>query len=218
MIDEALDRAHRGTRLVLELASLASADAFMKRSDPSRLERLQEIANRFAWTIENAEFGEIDLANHDFGREMAALSDNPVMARIINEIREVVLPSSRNPWSSIRGLKASADEHFEMIEHLRAKDLDALGEVLQRHMFRWQSDDRTERQTADAPTPFERARTPLDRPSEKQGVERNHRPRLPPSRPHCATGWRRSHRPVLNECRHRFIAEGRLCGPSDAQP
>ena len=72
--DSKLDLAYRETRIVLELAN---AEAFIRDGDPARLRALREKAEYFDWSIENRSYGDVDLANHDFHREMSKLSGNP---------------------------------------------------------------------------------------------------------------------------------------------
>jgi len=136
VFDEALDIAYRETRFVLEVAN---AEIFIEKGDPAKLETLRDKARHFEWGIENLSYGEVDLANHAFHSEMANLSGNPVMARTIDELREVILPSSNRPWATIRGFRTSAEEHFEMVDHLAARDLKAFRDTMHRHMFRWVS-------------------------------------------------------------------------------
>ena len=59
------------------------------------------------------------------------------MARTIDELREVILPSGRHPWASLKGFRTSAAEHFEMIDHLAARDRAAFSATMRRHIFRW---------------------------------------------------------------------------------
>lgn len=134
VFDAALDLAHRETRLVLEIAN---AERFIRDGKFEKLQPLREKAEYFHWSIENKSYGEVDLANHDFHREMAKLSGNPVTSRVIDDLREVILPSGRHPWATIKGFRTSAAEHFEMVDRLEDRDLPGFTAILRQHMFRW---------------------------------------------------------------------------------
>ncbi|WP_323764374.1 GntR family transcriptional regulator [Marinovum sp.] len=144
MFDRDLDRAYRETRFVLEVANV---EAFFSAGDLARLADLREKARHFEWSIENLTYGEVDLANHDFHRAMARLSGNPIMARTIDELREVILPSGNHPWATIRGFRTSSAEHFDMIDQIASRDLEGFRLTLRNHMFRWAEMDSDSAQT-----------------------------------------------------------------------
>lgn len=128
-----MDAHHRETRLVLELGA---APNVYYRADMDDLARLHEIAKRFADAIDTPSLADAQAANDDFHREFFALCGNPILAQMINEMRELVRPYSRHPYSTDENRKMSAAEHFEMLDCIERKNLPGLLDVMRRHLYR----------------------------------------------------------------------------------
>lgn len=139
VINEQQDRDNREVRYVLELAA---AERIMATASPADLEPLRALAEQFAWSIENASLGGLDLANHQFHRALAKLCGNQAMEQLINDLREYLMPARDTPWSTITGMRRSAQEHFEMLDLIAAKDVEQFKVVLGRHIFRWNPADK----------------------------------------------------------------------------
>ncbi|WP_108398481.1 GntR family transcriptional regulator [Devosia submarina] len=131
-------RQNAEVRLVLETAAAAWIIERMRGED---IVTLREKAEKFAWSIEHADLGEIDLSNHDFHRALIALCGNATMAHMVNELRELALPSQYRPWTTVSGMRRSAEQHFAMIDALERRDLEGFLSVTTAHIRRWNDAD-----------------------------------------------------------------------------
>ncbi len=131
--DPEKDAHHREARLVLELGA---APNVYYRASMDDLARLHGLARRFAAAIETSSLVDAQIANDDFHREFFALCGNPVLARMIDEMRELVQPYSRHPYSTDENRRMSAAEHFEMLDCIERKNLPGLLDVMRRHLYR----------------------------------------------------------------------------------
>lgn len=132
--DDDQARQNSEVRLVLEMAA---AGWIVERVEDEDIVMLRDKAEKFAWNIEHADLGEIDLSNHDFHRALIALCGNATMAHMVNELRELVLPSRHRPWTTVSGMRQSAEQHFGMIDALERRDLHGFLSVTTAHIRRW---------------------------------------------------------------------------------
>jgi len=137
VFDEKKGREKGQVRLVLESAA---AEWIVEKATSTDIERLRQLAEKFEWSIENADMGEIDLSNHDFHRHLISICGNPTMERLVNELRELVLPAPQRPWLTVSGMKQSSQQHFEMVQALATKDVEHLRRVTHLHISRWRPD------------------------------------------------------------------------------
>ena len=131
--DPERDAHHREVRLVLELAA---APKVYYRADHTDLVALRTLAQEFERVVENATVAEAVEANNNFHRAFFALIGNPVLSAIIQEQREIMRPFSRNPYSTLEHRRASAAEHYEMLDCIEKKNLPGLLDVMRRHLYR----------------------------------------------------------------------------------
>lgn len=131
--DPERDANQREARLAMELAATPKVVAAAK---PSDIKKLLLLAQQFEWAIENAPVFEITISNNNFHRAFFALCGNPVMADIINNLRESTLAFSRDPFATLADRRKSAREHYELVEHLKNKDVEKLQTVITSHLYR----------------------------------------------------------------------------------
>lgn len=131
--DPQRDAHQREVRLAIELAA---APKVIAAARPADIKKLLLMAQQFEWAVENAPIAEIAVSNNNFHRAFVALCGNPVMADIINDLRENTLSFSRDPFETLADRRKSAREHFELIEHLQNKDVEKLRAVITSHLYR----------------------------------------------------------------------------------
>lgn len=133
LADPEKDAHHREARLVLELGA---APKVYHRATMEDLVRLNGLARQFRDTIEASSLIDAQNANGEFHREFFALCGNPVLADMIDEMRELVRPYSRHPYPTEEDRRTSAAEHFEMLDCIERKNLPGLMDVMRRHLYR----------------------------------------------------------------------------------
>ncbi|HEY0122030.1 MAG TPA: GntR family transcriptional regulator [Rhizobium sp.] len=131
--DPEKDAHHREARLVLELGA---APNVYYRATMDDLARLHGLARKFVQAIEAPSLINAQVANDEFHRGLFALCGNPVLAQMIDEMRELVRPYSRHPYSTDENRRMSATEHFEMLDCIERKNLPGLLDVMRRHLYR----------------------------------------------------------------------------------
>lgn len=127
------DAFHREARLILELGA---APNVYYRATMEDLARLHGLARRFAEAVEKPSLADAQLANDEFHHAFFTLCGNPVLAQMIDEMRELVRPYSRHPYAGEENRRMSAAEHFEMLDCIERKNLPGLLDVMRRHLYR----------------------------------------------------------------------------------
>ena len=105
----------------------------------SDIEKIAAAAAAFEQAIEVGSYVELRRLNHEFHRTMNASLANTMMANLLNDLRERDLPGSWSGWVSTSTLKASSDDHFDMVEALRRREGPQLAEIVCRHINRWRA-------------------------------------------------------------------------------
>ncbi|MCX8999415.1 GntR family transcriptional regulator [Rhizobiaceae bacterium BDR2-2] len=131
--DPERDSHHREIRMLLELGA---APKVYYRASIDDLAHLHELARNFSDAVEGSSLIDIQTANDNFHRAFFALCGNPVLSGTIDELRELVRPYSRHPYSTSENRQQSAAEHFEMLDCIEQKNLPGLLDVMRRHLYR----------------------------------------------------------------------------------
>jgi DNA-binding GntR family transcriptional regulator len=121
-------------RTILEREAAAMMVKDMKAGD---IERIAAAAAAFEKAIEVGSYADLRHLNHEFHRTMNAALANTMMANLLNDLRERDLPGSWSGWVSATTLKASSDDHLEMVKALRNRDGALLADIVSRHINRW---------------------------------------------------------------------------------
>lgn len=113
--------------------------AFMmvKEIKASDIELIATAAAAFETAVEVGSYAELRRLNHELHRTMNASLANTMMATLLNDLRERDLPGSWSGWVSATTLKASSDDHLEMVKALRKRDGALLADIVSRHINRW---------------------------------------------------------------------------------
>jgi len=131
--DPEKDAHHREVRYILERAA---AVKIYHRATLADLESLHQLAQIFQKEVTKASLVGAQAANDAFHRAFFALCGNPVLAQMINEMRELVRPYSTHPYATQTHREKSAVEHFEMLDCIEGKNLEGLHDAMRRHLYR----------------------------------------------------------------------------------
>ncbi|MDR6817547.1 DNA-binding GntR family transcriptional regulator [Neorhizobium sp. 2083] len=101
--------------------------------------KIAEAAAAFEKAVEIGSYAELRRLNHEFHRVLNGCLVNTMMATLLNDLRERNLPGSWSGWVSATTLKASSDDHVEMVEALRKRDGPRLADIFTRHINRWRT-------------------------------------------------------------------------------
>ncbi len=134
------DYSHEDREQLYEVRTLlevAASRLVVQRATTAQIARFRELVETFEQCSEvggQDRLREINFALHDFFYGMAG---NPLLAAQINELRQRGIPGRRGVWDAIKAVKASNDDHREMLEMLERRDVDGLAAVVYRHLNRW---------------------------------------------------------------------------------
>jgi DNA-binding GntR family transcriptional regulator len=120
-------------RLLLELPL---CPLIIHRATQADCDRLMQLAQHFAWAVENVGVAELDAANHAFHRALVQLCGNPDLARLVNELRERINPRGWTQWKTVSHSRQSAADHLAMVDALNRRDADLLRRIVRVHILR----------------------------------------------------------------------------------
>ena len=63
---------------------------------------------------------------------------NQTLVELINELQERDLPNATNQWISLDNVRLSSQDHFAMVEALKARDEVLMATTVKTHLTRWQ--------------------------------------------------------------------------------
>ena len=121
-------------RTVLETAAAKLAVQHATETDIAELTLLVEEFDRAIETQSKEKLLEL---NVHFHQKFYALSNNKLLAHQVIEMRERGLPGRRGGWDTVTGIRASNDDHGQMVEILKRKDAEGIAYVVYRHLNRW---------------------------------------------------------------------------------
>lgn len=129
-------------RTILETAAARLA---AQRSTDDDLAELDEIVAKFAHAIDNGSRADLSQLNMDFHNRFNRISGNLLLANQIQELRERGVPGRAGGWNTLTSIRASNEDHKQMVEMLRNKDADGLGYTIYRHLNRWREFSKPEK-------------------------------------------------------------------------
>ncbi|MEV8408311.1 GntR family transcriptional regulator [Streptomyces niveus] len=125
-VDAAMAREVYDVRLLLEPEALRRSV-----SRAARLEAAQEALDRAESAADRADRS---LANRDFHRALYLPCGNPLLARMLDEIRDQAALVSTVAWASVPTWEREAAEHREILRLAVAGDAPAAGDALHQHI------------------------------------------------------------------------------------
>lgn len=122
-------------RLYLEIPAGHSAIDLASEDD---IARVAEAADVFEAAIEHMPYPELRQLNHAFHRALLQLCPNTTLTTFANELRERNLPGAWSSWASPARMRASSQEHQQMVQALRQRDKPAMTAAITAHLTSWQ--------------------------------------------------------------------------------
>jgi len=129
----------RATRIILETASAA---AIVANIDDDAILRLEELARAFSLAVREGTRVDQSEVNRAFHQIMYSFCGNAVLEETIWALRDRSRGSRVTVWASHESLLRSDQEHYEMMEALRARDASHLSAVISRHLTRVGQEER----------------------------------------------------------------------------
>ncbi len=121
-------------RTILETAAGRLA---AQRATEDDIDALNKIVSEFANAIENGTIADLRRLNLEFHNCFCKISGNQMLAEQIRELRERGIPGRGGGWDTVAGMRASNDDHRQIVEMLRQRDAEGLGYTIYRHLNRW---------------------------------------------------------------------------------
>lgn len=121
-------------RTILETAA---ARILVPKATKEEIDELAGLAEEFEDSIENRSRAELRQINFRFHERFYGLADNQLLSNLIRELRERGTPGRREGWNTLAAIRASARDHREMVQHLKARDATRVCETIHRHLYRW---------------------------------------------------------------------------------
>ncbi|MFI5801845.1 GntR family transcriptional regulator [Streptomyces sp. NPDC051561] len=125
-VDTAMAHEVYDVRLLLEPEAL--------RRSISRKASLDDAAEALVRADEAADEAERSLANRDFHRALYVSCGNPLLARMLDEVRDQAALVSTVAWSASPSWEHEAQEHKEILRRARAGDGEGAARALHAHI------------------------------------------------------------------------------------
>ncbi len=120
-----------------ELIECAAAAKVMLNMDEAGLDKLESLAQGFREAVQNEDQARMMELNFAFHRRFNDYSNNPHLSRMIDEMRERGVGSANRGWTKRSTQKASAQDHLDMVDALRERNLIRLQALIHIHLNRW---------------------------------------------------------------------------------
>ncbi|MCV0426437.1 MAG: GntR family transcriptional regulator [Roseibium sp.] len=120
-------------RCILEVGATEDILRNMKKRT---LQSLRKLAEEFDEAIETGSKEDLRNINFAFHDKMVRQCGNPMLADMIDELRKRQIPGTRDVWSTVRQMRVSAQEHFDMLDAIEADDLSRFRDVVHHHIIK----------------------------------------------------------------------------------
>jgi DNA-binding GntR family transcriptional regulator len=120
-----------------ELIECAVAARVMLNMDESGLNELTSLAQAFQDAVQDQDPPRMMELNFAFHRCFNEYCRNPHLSRMVDEMRERGVGSADRGWTKRHTQEASAQDHLDMVDALREKNLIRLQALIHTHLNRW---------------------------------------------------------------------------------
>lgn len=120
-----------------ELVECAVAARVMLTMDEAGLKELESLALMFKEAVQQQDQTRMLEANFAFHRCFNEYCRNPHLSRMVDEMRERGVGSADRGWTKRSTQEASAQDHLDMVDALREKNLIRLQALIHTHLNRW---------------------------------------------------------------------------------
>ena len=122
---------------VRTLLEVAASRLVVQRATPAQVDEFERLVKGFEEAIEAGGQERMRELNYALHNHFYSMSGNLLLANQINEMRQRGIPGRRGLWDTMKSLRASSSDHYEMLEMLRRRDTEGLAAVVYRHLNRW---------------------------------------------------------------------------------
>jgi DNA-binding GntR family transcriptional regulator len=119
-------------RAVLEVAA---AEEVMGRIDETGFTRLEELAQAFDRAVKSGTVVEQEETNRAFHMEMLRYCGNQELVQMIFDLRSRIPAAITRERNTATLMAQATEDHFTIITHLRAGDLEGLTALMRRHVL-----------------------------------------------------------------------------------
>lgn len=120
-----------------ELIECAVAAKVMLNMDESGLNELESLARAFSEAVQQQNQTRMMELNFTFHRFFNEYCRNPHLSRVVDDMRERGVGSANRGWTKRSAQEASAQDHLDMVNALREKNLTRLQALIHTHLNRW---------------------------------------------------------------------------------
>lgn len=120
-----------------ELIECAAAARVIVNMDSPGLKRLESLALEFRDALDAEDRPRMMEFNFAFHRCFNDYCRNPHLSRMVDELRERGVGNANRGWTKRSTQEASAQDHLDMVEALRDKNLVRLQALIHIHLNRW---------------------------------------------------------------------------------
>ena len=121
-------------RTVLETA--AGRVAIQKCTDEEVAE-LSLLVDQFEDAIDTKSKNDLVQLNMQFHDRFNAIGGNQLLIEQIRGLRERGIPGRTSSWVTVAAMRASNEDHRQMVEMLRNRDTEGMSYTIYRHLNRW---------------------------------------------------------------------------------
>ncbi len=122
---------------VRTLLEVAASRLVVQRASAEQIAGFERLVGLFDAAIEAGSRDNMRELNYQLHNHFYSMSGNALLASEINEMRQRGIPGRRGLWDTMKSVKSSNADHFEMLEMLKRRDADGLAAVVYRHLNRW---------------------------------------------------------------------------------
>jgi len=120
-----------------ELIECAVAAKVILNMDESGLNELESLARAFSEAVQQQNQTRMMELNFTFHRFFNEYCRNPHLSRVVDDMRERGVGSANRGWTKRSTQEASAQDHLDMVDALREKNLTRLQALIHTHLNRW---------------------------------------------------------------------------------
>ncbi|HYC38592.1 MAG TPA: GntR family transcriptional regulator [Usitatibacter sp.] len=122
---------------VRTLLEVAASRLVVQRATDAQVAEFERLVRLFDEGIEAFGQDRMRTINYELHNHLYSMTGNPLLAAQINDLRQRGIPGRRGLWDTSKSLKASNEDHFEMLQMLKRRDADGLAAAVYRHLNRW---------------------------------------------------------------------------------
>lgn len=122
---------------VRTLLEVAASRLVVQRATEEQIEEFGRLVKLFDAAIESEGSARLRELNYELHNCFYSMAGNPLLAKQIKDLRDRGIPGRKGTWDTLKAIKASGADHFEMWEMLRRRDAEGMAAVVYRHLNRW---------------------------------------------------------------------------------